>query len=205
MDELTLRLNRKEARELYALLANHPYRDVLHLLRVLKQLETPQSSSPSPNAAAPLPTAVSVADAATVEVMQYAPPPVPDDTLAVYFDGSCNPNPGEMGIGIHCPARNYDRTEGMGYGTNNLAEWLALELGMAYALDFGKKGGAVWFFGDSQLVIRTMNNEQSVRKTELSDVYSRCVALQDALKRAGIRYDYMFVNRKYNLADKFSR
>lgn len=73
----------------------------------------------------------------------------------LYTDGSCNPNPGPMGIGYHLAMRRPRATSEspvvqlgppvdlaqvgrfMGQGTNNLAEFLALRDGLRHALRIG--------------------------------------------------------------------
>ncbi len=56
----------------------------------------------------------------------------------LHFDGSCNPNPGMMGIGftIHGPAGDLvaEGSEMIGQGTNNIAEYSALIAGLKAAL-----------------------------------------------------------------------
>lgn len=76
----------------------------------------------------------------------------------IHFDGSCMPNPGEMGIGytIHNPAGTLiiEHSSSAGHGTNNIAEYLALIAALRAALDMNVQHAAIR--GDSQIVVMAM-------------------------------------------------
>ena len=46
--------------------------------------------------------------------------------MDVWVDGACQPNPGEMAIGVWSPDLKFKLSEKCGPGTNNMAEYLAL-------------------------------------------------------------------------------
>jgi ribonuclease HI len=73
----------------------------------------------------------------------------------LHFDGSCNPNPGpnsRAGFILRVGCKIIERSEHLGPGTNNTAEYHALILGLREALSRGVTHLEV--YGDSLLVIR---------------------------------------------------
>lgn len=85
----------------------------------------------------------------------FTPDPVPGKVHTIHFDGSCRPNPGNMGIGytIHDPLSRLVREHSAdaGQGTNNIAEYLALIGSLKAALALGIRHVRVQ--GDSQIVV----------------------------------------------------
>lgn len=75
----------------------------------------------------------------------------------LHVDASCNPNPGPMGIGYVLKADNQliaAAGAGIGQGTNNLAEYYALVLGLRHALRLGMYTLVV--YSDSLLVVNQL-------------------------------------------------
>lgn len=93
----------------------------------------------------------------------------------IQFDGSAVPNPGQMGIGAvlikdgtiiaEISKKLPDR------GTNNIAEYTALLVGITEALDLGWKH--VEIEGDSTLVINQVNGKWKINKDHLRKLYSQ--------------------------------
>jgi ribonuclease HI len=84
--------------------------------------------------------------------------------LKIYFDGGCQPNPGEMeaavvvrGITHHWP--------NLGHGTNNDAEWLALIHALRIARDLGEPDFEL--LGDSAVVVNQATGAQKCRSGAL--------------------------------------
>nr|WP_295374723.1 reverse transcriptase-like protein [uncultured Sphingosinicella sp.] len=74
--------------------------------------------------------------------------------MKIFFDGGCRPNPGEMEVAVVARGRLYHRT-GLGLGSSDEAEWLALLHGLEVARDLGVK--EVVLLGDSAAVINRVN------------------------------------------------
>lgn len=84
-----------------------------------------------------------------------------DQKYKAFFDGSSKPNPGEMTIGGFIEDQNGERIcgfrMGMGSGTNNVAEYLAIIEVLEEAIRQGIR--RIEIFGDSQLVVNQVNNK----------------------------------------------
>lgn len=82
-------------------------------------------------------------------------PPPPQTAHTLYFDGSCDPNPGQMAIGWHIDDAHGDEimrgAAEIGWGTNNVAEWRAAIAVMTEAHRLGIQD--VIIKGDSRIVI----------------------------------------------------
>lgn len=95
----------------------------------------------------------------------------------IQFDGAAIPNPGEMGIGVvliedkdilmEITKKLPDR------GTNNIAEYTALLIGISAALKLGWKD--VLIEGDSKLVINQVKGAWKINKTHLKRLHAQVV------------------------------
>jgi ribonuclease HI len=115
----------------------------------------------------------------------------------LYFDGSCIPNPGPMGIGAYIEGADgkplAEITEKLeGVGTNNVAEYTAIIRGMEKALDLGVKDLAIK--GDSNLVVQQLLGKFRVREPRLRPLLMR---VQD-LARQFHTIDVQWVPREQN-------
>lgn len=72
----------------------------------------------------------------------------------MYFDGGCNPNPGQMCCCSSAPNNEFV-VDYIGDGTNNIAEWSGLILLLTVAINHNIKH--VEIRGDSQLVVNQAN------------------------------------------------
>lgn len=105
----------------------------------------------------------------------------------IYFDGSCVPNPGIMGAGVFCLNHTpTGRSVRLGKGTNNLAEWLALEEAITLAIVNGTRYCIIR--GDSQLVVNQINSRWAIKEDKLLDVAKRCNMLLDCFLAARIEW-----------------
>lgn len=109
---------------------------------------------------------------------QTARVPVPPGGLAGWCDGACAGNPGPMGIGGLL--RDGTETvcqysESAGMGSNNEAEYLAmirlLECGLSHGVQ------SLVCHSDSELVVRQLLGEYSVRKPHLYRLYRKALNL----------------------------
>lgn len=91
------------------------------------------------------------------------------DLWKAWFDGATEPNPGERGIGalLISPdgSERIEISEAIGFGTNNEAEYAALQAVLDYALQRGIDHLAIR--GDSQLVIKQVNGEWACKSPNL--------------------------------------
>lgn len=115
----------------------------------------------------------------------------------IYFDGSCVPNPGAMGIGAVIDGPDgkplfeiSERLEGM--GTNNVAEYTALIRALEKALELGMKDLVIR--GDSNLVIQQLNGKFRVREPRLRPLLGRV----QELAREFHTIDVQWVPRQQN-------
>jgi len=113
--------------------------------------------------------------------------------LKLFFDGGCRPNPGEMEAAVVARGVTY-LAPGLGYGTNNDAEWLALihALGVAKTLDETD----LEMFGDSALVVNQANGVWKCRGPALQAHLAQFSALTGQFSRIRIKH----VKRSHNLA-----
>jgi ribonuclease HI len=114
----------------------------------------------------------------------------------LYFDGACEPNPGEMGIGVIAfddkNQKILELSEKCGYGTNIKAEYTALirgleELSKIYS-------GDVVASGDSQLVIKQSKNEWRAKQDDIIPLHNK---VQDLEQRFG-SVEYEWIKREEN-------
>lgn len=120
---------------------------------------------------------------------------------SIYCDGSCSPNPGPMGIGVFCPETNYRLSQHLGVGTNNVAEWLALEQALSYAIEVYKHSRpSLTIHGDSSLIINGITQRWRVRNPNLKEIYKRCLKLKQ-----GLDVEFVWIPRERNtVADSLS-
>jgi ribonuclease HI len=110
--------------------------------------------------------------------------------LKIYFDGGCRPNPGEMQIVV--VARGVvHHAAGLGHGSSEQAEWLALLEALRVADVTG--GRDIVLLGDAKGVIAQANGAARCRDTVRFGQFQRLVA---GFERVRVRY----VRRNQNLA-----
>jgi len=130
----------------------------------------------------------------------------------LYFDGSCEPiNPGgDIGVGYYVVngdgelmgslSKKFSRSEFKNGTSNNIAEYLALKLGLAYCIEIGIKNLDV--FGDSMLVIKQMSGEWKIKK----GLYVEYANASSELNSQFDSINYFWVSRdENNLADDLSK
>jgi ribonuclease HI len=121
------------------------------------------------------------------------------NTMLVYFDGGCAPNPGKMSACVViCPPvgkPDIHTMTDLGQGTNNVAEWSALILAATLLKD---TPGKITIMGDSQLVINQANG-----LWRLKDDYLRILASEYFKIAKRLDLELKYVPRERNLAGRY--
>ena len=110
--------------------------------------------------------------------------------LKIYFDGGCRPNPGEMQVAV--VARGVvHHAAGLGHGSSEHAEWLALLHALRVAEMTGERD--IVLLGDAKGVIAQANGKVRCRSTA-------CLARFQLQSAAFERVRVRFIRRNQNLA-----
>lgn len=101
--------------------------------------------------------------------------------MELYFDGACKGNPGKGGCGYVIYKNRIEIANGNMYVgdkvTNNYVEYMGLIEGMKHSLRLDNKRLDV--YGDSNLVIKQMNNTWKVKSSNLISLYEIASKLRD--------------------------
>ncbi len=121
----------------------------------------------------------------------------------LYVDGASFGNPGPSGIGIVLVVDDeiiLKRSEDVGYGTNNQAEYRALLEGLGEAAQHGIRRLIVR--SDSQLLVRQMLGEYKVKSKQLQPLRIEAEALRKRFD--DVRFEH--VRREFNeIADELAK
>jgi len=110
--------------------------------------------------------------------------------VKVFFDGGCRPNPGEMQVAV--VARGVvHHVAGLGPGSSEQAEWLALLHGVRVAETMGERD--IVLLGDAAGVIAQANGAAKCRNAECLEQFRKQAA---KFERVRVRY----IRRNQNLA-----
>lgn len=113
--------------------------------------------------------------------------------VKIYFDGGCRPNPGAMRVAA--VARGVvHHAAGLGHGSSELAEWLALLHGLRVADSIGERN--IILLGDAAGVIAQASGVAKCRNAELRIFLEQYRQEAAAFERVRLRY----VRRNQNLA-----
>jgi len=121
----------------------------------------------------------------------------------VQFDGACFGNPGPMGIGVAVLDNGKIAkkvSEGIGHGTNNIAEYSAALRGLKEAKKLEAK--TVLVQGDSQLIIKQLSGEWKIKNEKLIELHSEIKKLEKSFE--SVRYEWI-AREKNSLADELSK
>jgi len=94
--------------------------------------------------------------------------------ILMKVDGACNPNPGNMGIGIviYKDGELIKKiSEAIGHGTNNIAEYKALIRGLEEAKKINPE--RIDAYCDSQLVVKQLNRKYKVRNKGIIPLFNK--------------------------------
>ncbi len=132
----------------------------------------------------------------------------PENELSVvaYADGAARGNPGPAGAGVCIRDRDgvtlVERARYLGEATNNVAEYMALLVGLEEALELGAP--QVEVRSDSELVVRQMLGEYRVRNKRLRELHDRAHELARGFEHIAYvhirRYKNVDADRLANLA-----
>lgn len=120
--------------------------------------------------------------------------------VEIYVDGASRGNPGPAGIGVvlKFDSKTVCFKKFIGNKTNNEAEYLALLEGLKLAVGVNAK--KVKVFSDSELIIKQLKGEFSVKEARLSELYSEVKELERMLD-----VEYLHISRESNkLADELA-
>jgi ribonuclease HI len=128
------------------------------------------------------------------------------ETITIQFDGGSRGNPGLAGVGVVLSAEDGTKlvTRGryIGNATNNVAEYMALILGLREAAALG--AGKILVRGDSELVIKQMRGEYRVKNPGLRELYEQARTLADQFESVkfehNLRHHNSLADRLANLA-----
>lgn len=108
----------------------------------------------------------------------------------IYIDGASKGNPGAAGTGvlIYQPDGELlcEFSCSLGVATNNVAEYSGLVLALEKALELGLK--RIEILSDSELLIKQMNGQYSVRDEKLKALWARARALIGRFPKASLRH-----------------
>lgn len=127
----------------------------------------------------------------------------PPTELFIYVDGASSGNPGPAGIGVAIYNQNKDLidkiSESIGNATNNVAEYMAVIKALEYSLSQNTKN--VTIFSDSELIVKQLNGEYSIKNEILKTLVLKVDKLIDEFTKVKI----IHVPREENkLANKFA-
>jgi len=97
-----------------------------------------------------------------------------EDILEIYVDGACRKNPGPASYAFLFVKNDeviHQKSEFIGMGTNNIAEYTAIIKALEEAEKFTR--WRIKVFSDSQLAIKQINKEWRIKKPHLSDLCSQ--------------------------------
>ena len=110
--------------------------------------------------------------------------------VVIFTDGAADPNPGPAAIGATIKderGRLIDSiSQGIGWATNNQAEYRAIIAALEKAVSLGAKHVEV--NSDSELVVKQINGKYRVKKAALKPLYQEVKKLQSLLECFTITY-----------------
>lgn len=119
--------------------------------------------------------------------------------MKIYFDGGCKPNPGNMEICIVIEYRGHRvplMIKNLGYGTNNIAEWAAINMAAVEASKLNPE--YVEFIGDSNLVVNQAKGNWKIKDKTLKELHDSFIETTKGMK-IKIRH----IRREFNLAGNY--
>jgi len=125
------------------------------------------------------------------------------ESAVLHFDGACDPNPGQMGIGFTIQGGDgrmlAERSAAIGHGTNNVAEYTALLEGLREALQLGVR--SIDVRGDSLLVVNAVLGKWRCKKAHLKPLLAQIMQLIPRFDSFSIKH----IGREFNQhADRLS-
>jgi ribonuclease HI len=125
------------------------------------------------------------------------------EVITINFDGGSRGNPGPAGIGVVLSAEDgtplVTLGKYVGVATNNVAEYMALILGLREAAKLG--AAKIRVRGDSELVIKQMRGEYRVKNPALKQLFDQAQSLAGGFDSVGFEHNLRHHN---SLADKLA-
>ncbi len=124
--------------------------------------------------------------------------PIPEECWLLQFDGGCHGNPGVASGGAVLWAPGSPRKkvvevgEWIPHGTNNIAEYTGLCIGLEVAIQYGVK--TLCIEGDSNLVVNQMLRKWKVNHPGLKPLFEKAQDLLQLFESVGIRHVYRQFN-----------
>tara|TARA_B100000902_G_C27313807_1_gene920019 strand:- start:3501 stop:3899 length:399 start_codon:yes stop_codon:yes gene_type:complete len=121
-----------------------------------------------------------------------------NDTFTLYFDGCSKGNPGKAGAGAVIYKNNTEIFSISSYvgdkETNNIAEYTGLIIGLSEAINLKIKKLNVK--GDSELIIKQMNDEYKVKSTHILQLFKNAKKLTELFDEITFNHVYRNDNRR---------
>ena len=115
----------------------------------------------------------------------------------LFFDGASKGNPGQAGGGgiIIEPSGTLHLSYawGLGYASNNQAEYLALWQGLTQAVQLNVQ--KITIFGDSKLVVEALNSKKTPKDITLAHTYKKVLLLLSQFRKYKIYHVLRILNR----------
>ncbi len=118
--------------------------------------------------------------------------------IHLYIDGICRPNPGEMGIGIYFEDGT-EISEAVGEGTNNEAEYIALQRALEEVCSRGMENAVI--HTDSQLLANQINGEWKIKSATSRKYVPRIISM---MRDMNVRLEWL-PREQNRMADKLSK
>lgn len=110
--------------------------------------------------------------------------------LKIYCDGASNGNPGRIGIGIIIKLQDGSIAEkissDVGYGTNNEAELIAINVALEKAMALNAKN--IEMLTDSQLSVNLINGRNKTKKSHLKRLLDAIASKKSAFHTCKIEW-----------------
>jgi ribonuclease HI len=106
------------------------------------------------------------------------------DILEIYVDGVCRKNPGPASIAFFFVNNDeiiHQKSEFIGNGTNNIAEYTAIIRALEEAEKFTR--WRVKVYSDSQIAIKQINKKWRIKAPHLSDLCSQVYKLSEKFEQ----------------------
>jgi len=124
--------------------------------------------------------------------------------IRIFTDGACSPNPGNMGIGVVVEWQGKTPptiiSEYAGKGTNNIAEYTALNEALLYIYQQTIKNCVI--HSDSKLMVNQVNGNWKCKDSTLLPL---CIKAQERIKwlrKNLFNVELVYIKRDLNLADE---
>ncbi|HPP66670.1 MAG TPA: ribonuclease HI family protein [bacterium] len=123
-------------------------------------------------------------------------------SITLHFDGTSKPNPGKSACAFILLDENGDKissqTQYLGEGTNNIAEYFGLILGLIAALKY--RPDRILIYADSNLIIQQLKGTYRVKDTQLQKLYLIATEILKLFPAVDINYLQHEKNPAHSLA-----